>query len=120
MSCKTAVRYVGDVAIIDVSGRITLGEGSGMLRELIKDLVKAGDKDLLVNLNEVTYMDSCGLGELVGAYASVTNAGGAIKLLNPQGRVAEILNVTKLYTVFETFSDEAAAVRSFPAPAGGA
>jgi len=118
MSCKTAVRYLGDVAIIDVSGRITLGESTGALRNLIKDLVKAGDKDLLVNLKEVTYMDSAGLGELVGAYASVTNAGGAIKLLNPQGRVAEVLNVTKLYTVFETFSDEAEAVRSFSISAG--
>jgi anti-sigma B factor antagonist len=114
MSSKAAVRYVGDVAIIDVSGRITLGEGAGMLRSLIKDLVKADERELLVNLTDVSYMDSAAIGELVGAYATITNAGGAIKLLNPQGRVSEVLAVTKLYAVFETFSDEASAVRSFP------
>jgi anti-sigma B factor antagonist len=113
MSCKAAVRYVGDVAIIDVSGRITLGEGAGMLRSLIGDLAKADERELLVNLKDVSYMDSAALGELVRAYAGITRAGGAIKLLNPQGRVSEVLTVTKLYAVFETFSDEAAAVRSF-------
>jgi len=119
MSSKTAARYVGDVVIIDVSGRITLGEGAGMLRSLIKDLVKAGELELLINLKDVTYMDSAAIGELVGAFATITAAGGAIKLLNPQGRVSEILGVTKLYTVFETFSDEALALGSFPsAPAG--
>jgi len=120
MSCRAAVRYVGDVAIIDVAGRITLGEGAGMLRNLMRDLVKADERELLVNLKEVSYMDSAGLGELVGFYASITNAGGTVKLLNAQGRVSEVLTVTKLYTVFESFSDEAAAVRSFPSAAAGA
>src|ERR1035438_26242 len=118
MSSKDAVRYVNDVAIIDVSGRLTLGEGAGVLRRLINDLVKADELELLVNLKDVSYMDSAAIGELVGAYASITNAGGAIKLLHPQGRVSEVLAVTKLYTVFETFSDEALAVRSFPSAAG--
>jgi anti-sigma B factor antagonist len=113
MTCKVAARYVGDVAIIDVSGRLTLGEGAGMLRNLIKDLLKADERELLVNLKDVTYIDSAALGELVSAYASITNAGGAVKLLNAQGRVAEVLAVTKLYTVFESFADEAAAVQSF-------
>jgi len=120
MSCKAAVRHTGDVAIVDVSGRITLGEGSGLVRNTIKDILKEGRKSILLNMQNVTYIDSAGLGELVGAYASVTHAGGRIKLLNPQGKVTEVLAVTKLYTVFETFSDEAAAVNSFPAAAAGA
>jgi anti-sigma B factor antagonist len=113
MSCKAAVRHTGNVAIIDLSGRVTLGEGCALVRATIKDLVLEERLNLLINLAQVTYMDSAGLGELVGSYASVTNKGGKIKLLNAQGKVAEILNVTKLYTVFETFTDEAAAVRSF-------
>ena len=120
MSCKAAVRHAGNVAIVDLSGRITLGEGSGLVRTTIKDLVQEGQVNMLLNLAEVTYMDSAGLGELVGSYASVTNKGGKIKLLNAQGRVAEVLNVTKLYTVFETFTDEAAALRSFSGEAAGA
>jgi len=117
MSCKAAVRHAGNIAIVDLSGRITLGDGSGLVRETIKGLLASGHKDVLVNLREVTYIDSAGLGELVGSYASVTNAGGRIKLLNPQGRVSEVLTVTKLYTVFETFADEAAAILSYPAAA---
>jgi anti-sigma B factor antagonist len=113
MSCKAAVRHAGDVAIVDLSGRVTLGEGCALVRATVKDLVQAGQIKLLLNLAEVTYMDSAGLGELVGSYASITNKGGKIKLLNAQGRVAEVLNVTKLYTVFETFTDEATALRSF-------
>lgn len=113
MSCQTAVRHVGDVAIIDLSGRVTLGEGCALVRSTVKDVVQEGHVKLLLNLAQVTYMDSAGLGELVGSYASITNKGGKIKLLNAQGKVAEVLNVTKLYTVFETFTDEAAAVRSF-------
>jgi len=113
MSCKAAVRHVGDVAIIDLSGRVTLGEGCALVRATVKDIVQEGHVKLLLNLAEVTYMDSAGLGELVGSYASITNKGGKVKLLNPQGKVAEVLNVTKLYTVFETFTDEATALRSF-------
>ncbi len=120
MSCKAAVRQAGNIAIVDVSGRITLGDGSGLVRETIKNLLSEGRKDILLNLQDVTYMDSAGLGELVGAYASVTNAGGRIKLLNAQGRVSEVLTITKLYTVFESFTDEAAAMASFSAAAAGA
>jgi anti-sigma B factor antagonist len=115
MSCKAAVRHAGNVAIIDLSGRVTLGEGCALVRATIKDLVQEGQINLLLNLAEVNYMDSAGLGELVGSYASITNKGGKIKLLNPQGRVAEVLNVTKLYTVFETFTDEATALQSYSA-----
>jgi len=120
MSLKAEVRRSGDVSIIDLSGRITLGEGSGLVRNTIKDLVSAGQKNILVNLKNVTYIDSAGLGELVGAYASVTNQAGNIKLLHPQNKVHDLLQVTKLYTVFIAFDDEAEALRSFAAPAAGA
>jgi anti-sigma B factor antagonist len=113
MSCKAAVRHAGDVAIVDLSGRLVLGEGSGLIRNTIKDLVNKGTTRILLNLAEVSYMDSAGLGELVGSYASVTSAGGKIKLLNAQGRVSEVLTITKLYTVFESFTDESSALRSF-------
>lgn len=117
MSLKAAVRRVGDVSIVDLAGRITLGEGSGLVRNTIKELVNSGQKNILVNLNDVSYIDSAGLGELVGAYASVTNMAGNIKLLHPQAKVHDLLQVTKLYTVFVTFDDEAEALRSFAAAA---
>lgn len=113
MSAKATVRHAEGVAIIDLSGRITLGEATGMVRDNIKNLLSSGQKNILLNLKDVTYMDSAGLGELVGAYASVTNAGGAIKLLHTQGKVKDLLGVTKLYTVFATFDDEREALRSF-------
>ena len=119
MSLKANVRKAGDVAIVDLAGRITLGEGSGLLRGTIKDLVTNGQKNILVNLKEVTYLDSAGLGELVGSYASVTHAGGSIKLLHPQAKVHDLLQVTKLFTVFVTFDDENEALRSFSAAAAG-
>ena len=118
MSLKAEVRRVGDVSVVDLSGRLTLGEGSGTVRKVIKDLVSSGQKNILVNLKDVTYIDSAGLGELVGSYASVTNMGGAIKLLHPQAKVHDLLQVTKLYTVFIAFDDEAEALRSFAAAAG--
>jgi len=117
MSTKATVRQVGDVAIVDLSGRITLGEGSGLVRSTIKDLVGTGQKKILINLKEVTYIDSAGLGELVGSYASVTNGGGSIKLLHPQNKVHDLLQVTKLYTVFVAFDDEMEALRSYAAAA---
>jgi anti-sigma B factor antagonist len=117
MSSKADVRYSGDVAIVDLSGRITLGEGCGLVRGTIKQLMGAGHKNILLNLKDVSYIDSAGLGELVGSYASITNLGGQIKLLHTQGKVKDLLAVTKLYTVFVTFDDEAAALRSFAAGA---
>lgn len=120
MSFKVNVRHSGNVAIIDLTGKITLGDGSGMVRSTIKDLVSGGARNILVNLRDVTYLDSAGLGELVGSYATVTNAGGQIKLLHAQGKVKDLLAVTKLYTVFVTFDDEGEAVRSFSAGAAGA
>jgi anti-sigma B factor antagonist len=119
MSLKANLRRAGDVQIVDLAGRITLGEGSGLLRSTIKELVSSGQKNILVNLKDVTYLDSAGLGELVGSYASVTNSGGNIKLLNPQSKVHDLLQITKLYTVFVAFDDEPEALRSFVAAASG-
>ena len=113
MAFKATVRHTGDVAIVDLAGRLTLGEGCGTLRESIKDLIAKGDRKILVNLKDVAYIDSSGLGEMVGSYASVTNAGGVIKILNAQSKVHDLLTVTKLYSVFENFSNEAVALISF-------
>ena len=125
MSCKAAVRHSGKIAIVDLSGRLCLGEGSGLVRNTIKNLITSGTSDILLNLAGVTYIDSAGLGELVGSYASATSGGGKIKLLNAQGKVSEVLTITKLYTVFESFGDEAGAsqlrripLRLEPAPGG--
>jgi anti-sigma B factor antagonist len=118
MSLKATVRNSSDVAIVDLAGRLTLGEGSGLVRNTIKELVNTGRKNILVNLKDVSYIDSAGLGELVGSYATVTNTGGNIKLLNPQAKVHDLLQVTKLYTVFIAYDDEPEAVRSFAAAAG--
>jgi len=117
MACKANIRQVGDVVIVDMVGRITLGDGSGVVRETVKDLLKEGQRNLLLNLGEVTYIDSSGLGELVGAYATGVSQGARLKLLNVQKRVDDLLQVTKLYTVFESFTNETAALRSFSAQA---
>jgi anti-sigma B factor antagonist len=113
MPCKANIRQVGDVAIVDLSGRITLGDGSGVVRETVKDMLKGGQKNLLLNLGDVSYIDSSGLGELVGAYATGANQGAQIKLLNVQKRVHDLFTITKLYTVFESFTSETAALQSF-------
>src|SRR6478672_4910632 len=119
MSLKAEVRQAGDVSIVDLAGRITLGEGSGLVRSTIKELVASGRKNILLNLKNVTYLDSAGLGEVVGAYATVTNVGGNIKLLHPQAKVHDLLQVTKLYTVFVAFADEVEALRSYASAAAG-
>jgi anti-sigma B factor antagonist len=106
-------RQVGDVTVIDAEGRITLGEGSSAFRDAIRDLTAKGNKKMLLNLADVTYIDSSGIGELVSAFTSVTNQNGQLKLLNLTKRVKDLLQITKLYTVFEVFDDEAAAVRSY-------
>jgi len=104
---------VGDVTVVDVAGRITLGEGSSALREALRDLVGKDHKKILLNLGEVTYIDSSGIGELVSGFTTVTNAGGQLKLLGLNKRVKDLLQITKLYTVFDVHEDEAGAVRSF-------
>lgn len=113
MSLKLTTRQVGDVTVVDAAGRITLGEGSSAFRDTIKELVNKGHKKILVNLGDVTYIDSSGIGELVSGYTTVSNAGGQLKLLNLTKRVHDLLQITKLYTVFEVFDDEAKALASF-------
>ena len=113
MSVKLITRQVGDVTVIDAVGRITLGEGSSAFRETVKDLVNKGNKKMLLNLAEVSYIDSSGIGELVSGFTSVSNAGGSLKLLNLTKRIQDLLQITKLYTVFEVFDDEAKALASF-------
>ena len=113
MSLNLTRRQVGDVVVLDAAGKITLGEGSIVLRNSIKDLTAAGNRKLLLNLGEVSYIDSSGIGELVAAYTSVLSLDGQMKLLKLTKRVKDLLQITKLYTIFEVHDDEADAVRSF-------
>ena len=113
MSLKISTRTVENVAVLDLSGRITLGEAAGSLRDTIKDLLAKDNKSILLNMTDVSYIDSSGLGEMVGAFATASNRGGKLKLLGLQPRVNDLMQLTKLYSVFEIFTDEAAAVRSF-------
>ena len=113
MSVKVSTRQVDGVTILDLSGRITLGEGSVVLRDAIRDLLAKGDKNILLNLSDVSYIDSSGIGELVSAFTSVKNAGGELKLLNLTKKVHDLLQITKLYTVFDVKDDETTAVGSF-------
>jgi len=113
VSVKLNVRQVGDVSVVDVAGRITLGEGSSALRDALRDLVSKGQNKILLNLGEVSYIDSSGIGELVSGFTSVTNSGGTLKLLNLTKRVQDLLQITKLYTVFDVHDNEAHAVASF-------
>ena len=113
MSVKLSTRQVGDVSVVDVAGRITLGEGSSALRESLRDMVGKNHKKILLNLGDVSYIDSSGIGELVSGFTTVTNSGGQLKLLNLNKRVKDLLQITKLYTVFDVHDDEAGAIRSF-------
>ena len=113
MSFKATSREVGEVTIIDMDGRITLGEGSVVLRDTVRDLVAKGEKKILLNLGDVTYIDSSGIGELVSAFTSVRNQQGQLKLLKLTKKVHDLLQITKLYTVFDIYDDEAAALGTF-------
>ena len=113
MSMKLATREVSGVTIVDLSGKITLGEGGMTLREEVRKLLAEGKKKIVLNLAEVNYIDSSGLGELVSAYTAVKNAGGELKLLNLTSKVRDLLVITKLVTVFDVKDDEATAVSSF-------
>jgi anti-sigma B factor antagonist len=113
VSIQVTSRQVEGVSVVDVVGRITLGEGASTLRETIRGLVAKDQKKILVNLGEVSYIDSSGIGELVAGFTTVTNHGGALKLLGLTKRVQDLLQITKLYTVFEVFDREATAVASF-------
>lgn len=113
MSFKAISRDVGGVTVIDMDGRITLGEGSDLLRELIEENFRSGHKKIVMNLAEINYIDSTGLGELVSVYRQVKSQGGELKLLNLNKKVSDLLQITKLYAVFDVHNDEAQAVASF-------
>jgi anti-sigma B factor antagonist len=106
-------RTVGSVSILDVSGSVTLNDGADQVRDKVKSVLQDGKRHILVNLAKVSYMDSAGLGELVQAYSTVSKAGGALKLVSPTKRLQDLLVITKLATVFDSFDDEASAVGSF-------
>ena len=113
MTMKSSTRQVDGVTIVDLSGRITLGEGSVILRDTVRDLLSKGHKKILLNLGDVTYIDSSGIGELVSAYTTCKNQSGELKLLNLTKKVHDLLQITKLYTVFDVKDDEATAVKAF-------
>ena len=113
MSLKSSERQVDGITILDLSGRITLGEGSVVLRDTIREVLGKGQKKILLNLGDVTYIDSSGIGELVSAFTAVRKEGGEMKLLNLTKKVHDLLQITKLYTVFDIKDDEAQAVGAF-------
>jgi len=106
-------RIVGDVTILDLKGKMTLGEGDELLKDKINSLIHQGQKKLLLNLEGVPYIDSAGLGEIVRTYTTVSRQGGSLKLVNLTKRITDLLSITKLLTVFETFDSEKEAVASF-------
>jgi anti-anti-sigma factor len=112
---RAAVRRAGNVAIVNLEGRITMGEGCGAVRSAIRDLVNSGSRNILLNLQAVSYIDSGGLGEMTGSYVTVAKLGGQLKLVHSQGRVNDLPQVTKLYAMLVAFTDEAEALRSFEA-----
>jgi anti-sigma B factor antagonist len=113
MSFKATTRDVGDVTIIDLDGRITLGEGSNLLRDLVRERLAKGRRKILLNMSTVNYVDSTGLGELVSAYRFIKGEGGELKLLGINKKVTDLLQITKLYTVFDIHNDEGQAIVSF-------
>lgn len=106
-------RDVGDVTVIDISGRLTLSDGSGELKERVTSLVAEGRKNIVLNLSNLHYMDSAGLGEMVACYTTATKSGGAVKIANSTGKMKDLLTITKLVTVFDAHDTEAQAVSSF-------
>ena len=107
-------RVVGGVSILDISGKIVLGEGDGQVRERIKDLLADGQRKILLNLGDVSYIDSAGLGALISSYTTTKREGGQLKLVNLTRRIQDLLAITKLITVFETFDNEKDAMDSYP------
>ncbi len=106
-------RAVGPVMILDLKGKITLGEGDEVLKDKINSLILQGHKKMLLNLADVPYIDSAGLGEIVRTYTTVSRQGGQLKLVNLTKRITDLLMITKLLTVFETFDNEPEALKSF-------
>jgi anti-sigma B factor antagonist len=113
MHMTTTIRHVGSVTIVDITGWIVLGDESAALRDLVCDLLSKGHKKILFNLGDVNYIDSSGLGHLVRAFTSVRKQGGELKLLNLTNKVHDVMQITRLYTVFDIMDDEAVAIKSF-------
>ena len=113
MSVKASTRQRGNVTVIDLSGQIKLGEGTSVLRDTVRGLLGKGQKKILLNLGDVNYIDSIGVGELISALTSVRNQGGELKLLRLTKKVRDVLQITKLYTVFHVLDDEAEAIAAF-------
>lgn len=117
MSIRATAREIGGVTIVDLSGRITLGEGSSTLRQMVRDLLAKNQRKIILNLGDINYIDSSGIGELVSGFTTVRNQGGELKLLQLTRKVHDLLQITKLYTVFDVHDSEQAALDSFkPAP----
>ncbi len=110
-------RNNGEIVVLDLKGRMTLGEGDELLKDKINSLINQGHRKIVLNLADVPYVDSAGLGEIVRTYTTVSRQGGSLKLLNLTKRITDLLSITKLLTVFETFDSESEAVRSFSASA---
>ncbi len=113
MPLTLTTRQISDAVVVDLAGRIVLGDGSGVLRDTLRGLGEKGHRKILVNFGGVAYIDSAGLGELVAAFVTLTNQRGQLKLLNPTKRVAHVLGITKLDTVFEVYREESRALESF-------
>jgi anti-sigma B factor antagonist len=113
MSLKIETRQLGDVTLMSCAGQITLGEATSNFRNTVRELLRGGTKNLLIDLGEVTYLDSSGIGELVGSYTSASGAGARMKLVHLPRKIYDLLQITKLVTVFEIYEDEKAAVESF-------
>ena len=110
---KIETRHVGDIVILDCSGKITLGEGTMAVRRTVRDLLKTDSKKILLNLADVNYIDASGIGELVSVYTTAFEAGGVVKLFNPSAKILELLNITKLAAMYSIFENERAAVASY-------
>ena len=113
MALHLTPRDSGIITVVDASGRITLGDGSAMLRKTIRQLLEEQHTQIILNLADVDYIDSSGIGELVSGYTAVKSKGGELKLLHLTKKVHDLLQITKLFTVFEVYSDEGIAIRSF-------
>jgi anti-sigma B factor antagonist len=113
MALSASVRHFGEIAIVDLDGKITLGESTGLLRDNLRQLFAHGNNKIVLNLERVSYVDSAGLGELVGLYTTAKNQGGVVKLLNLQKKLSDLMQITKLHTIFETYDNEEKALASF-------
>ena len=113
MSAKASVRQVGEVTVVDLEGRITLGDGSNLLRDELRHLISTNRRKILLNFAEVSFVDSSGIGQIVAGFTTVTNQGGQLKLLNLSKRFKDLLNMARISSIFEIYDDEASAIMTF-------